>query len=120
MATTAKTEEEKMSVKEGYIGNWKNYPKDEIKVRVARPGPLGVPKDLWKLWEAKKIRWEEYERRYLMHVMTDDRAYAQLKEIMRVLKQGKTIRLMCYERMGPCHRFTLKEALESFLERELK
>jgi len=24
-------------LKEEYIGNWKNYPKDEIKIRVARP-----------------------------------------------------------------------------------
>jgi len=68
----------------------------------------------------KKISWQQYESRYLMHVMTDEKAYAKLTEIMKLLKVGKTVRLMCYEAKPPCHRFTLKEALELFLERELK
>jgi len=31
---------------EGYIANWRNYPKDEVKVRVARPSVLVPSQEL--------------------------------------------------------------------------
>lgn len=108
-----------MPLKEGYIGNWRNYPTDEIKIRVARPGALGTPKDLGQKWKDKKITWDEFERRYLLHVMMNKKPHEKLMEIVKLLKEGKTVRLMCYEKNPPCHRFTLKNALEIFLKRAL-
>lgn len=110
----------KMPIETGYIAKWNEYPKDEVKVRIARPSPLGVPYDLWKLAKEGKISWQQYEERYTAHVMTDDKAHAKLMEILTILKEGKTVRLICYEKEWPCHRFTLKEALELFMEKELK
>lgn len=109
-----------MPVKEGYIAKWNEYPKDEVKIRVARPGPLGVPKDLWQLIKDKKIDFAEYELRYLLHIMMNVKAHQRLIEILAMLKAGKTVRLICYERNPPCHRFTLQKALTILLERELK
>lgn len=108
-----------MDLKEGYIGNWKNYPKDEVKVRVARPGPLGVPKDLWKKLEAKKIDFEDYQLAYMLHVVMDTKARLALMDILTMLRCGKTVRLMCYEKEPPCHRFTLKKAIETLFDRAL-
>lgn len=31
---------------EGYIANWKSYPKDDVKVRVTRPGVLAPSQEL--------------------------------------------------------------------------
>ncbi len=101
-----------MPIETGYIAKWKDYPTDEIKIRVARPGPLGVPKKLWKLAKENKISWHEYEIMYLLHVLTDKKASEKLFEIARLLQDGKTVRLICYEKNPPCHRFTLKKALE--------
>jgi hypothetical protein len=41
-------------LKEGYIGKWKKYPKDEVKVRVARPSVLAPSKELLKDWKEGK------------------------------------------------------------------
>lgn len=108
----------KVKILEGCIVKWKKYPKDEVKVRVARPGPLGVPKDLWWLWKDKKITWEDYESRYLLYVMKNEKAHDALLDILRLLKAGVTVRLMCYEKNPPCHRFTLKNEIESLFEKE--
>jgi len=108
-----------LPILEGYIAKWNEYPTDEVKVRVARPGPLGVPKKLWQLAKDKKITWEEYEMRYLVHVIMNDKARNKLLEVAQMLKEGKTVRLMCYEKNPPCHRFTLKNVLEILLDKEL-
>jgi len=105
---------------EGYIAKWKSYPTDEVKIRVCRPGPLGTPKDLGKLWEDKKIDWDEFELRYLLHVMMNDKARDALAKIVLMLRQGQTVRLICYEKNPPCHRFTLKKAIEILFEQEGK
>jgi len=106
------------NLKTGYIAKWNEYPTDEVKIRVCRPGPLGTPKDLGKLWTDQKITWDEFELRYLLHVMMNKKAHQRLMEILAMLKEGKTVRLMCYEREAPCHRFTLKNMLEVFLDKE--
>jgi len=45
----------KMVLKEGYIGNRRKYPKDEVKIRVARPSCLGPSESLLKDWKERKI-----------------------------------------------------------------
>jgi len=42
-------------LKEGYIGRWKKYPKNEVKVRVARPSVLAPSKELLKDFKEGKV-----------------------------------------------------------------
>jgi uncharacterized protein YeaO (DUF488 family) len=99
-------------LKEGYIGKWKSYPKDEVKVRVARPSVLGPSLKLLKDWKEGKIDWEEYERRFRKEILSNPKAVAKLIEIKRLAKE-KDIRLICYEKNPPCHRFILMDLIKS-------
>ena len=97
-------------LKEGYIARWKKYPKDEIKVRVAnwpyKRNLLGPSKELLKDWKEGKIDWLEYERRFRKEILSNSNAVAKLKEIKK-LAEKKDVRLICYEKNPPCHRFML-------------
>lgn len=113
---------------EGYIGNWKNYPKDEVKIRVARPSVLAPSLELLsefvkakKYWmakgltelEARKKAWEEigYETRFRREILNNPKAMAKLKEI-KDLAKNRNVRLICYEKNPPCHRFILTKLIE--------
>lgn len=100
-----------MVLKEGYIGNWKSYPKDEIKIRVARPSVLAPSKELLRDWKEGKISWAEYERRFRAEIMSNPKAMEKLRDIKR-LAEKKDVRLMCYEKNPPCHRFILMEMIK--------
>ena len=93
-------------LKEGYIGNWRKYPKDEVKVRVARPSVLAPSKELLKDWKEGMIDWTEYERRFREEILGNPKAVAKLSEIKKLAKT-KDVRLICYEKSPPCHRFIL-------------
>jgi uncharacterized protein YeaO (DUF488 family) len=93
-------------LKEGYIGKWKKYPKNEVKVRVARPSCLGPSESLLKDWKERKINWAEYEKRFRKEILNSPKAVAKLKEIKK-LAEEKDVRLICYEKSPPCHRFIL-------------
>jgi len=99
-------------LKEGYIGRWKEYPKDEVKVRVARPSVLAPSKELLKDWKEGKIDWTEYERRFREEILGNPKAVAKLKEIKKLAKT-KDVRLICYEKNPPCHRFILIDLINS-------
>lgn len=99
-----------MEIRTGYIAKWKCYPTDEVKVRVAKPSFLGPSIELLKDWKDGKISWTEYERRYVEE-MKNPKAIEKIREIVRIA-EAKPIRLMCYEKNPPCHRFILKEIIE--------
>ena len=99
-------------LKEGYIAKWKKYPKDEVKIRVARPSVLAPSKELLKDWKEGEIDWAEYERRFRAEVSNNPRAVAKLKEIKK-LAEEKNVRLICYEKNPPCHRFILIDLINS-------
>ena len=99
-------------LKEGYIGKWKNYPEDEVKVRVARPSVLGPSLELLKDWKEGKIDWEEYTRRFRKEILSNPKALAKLREIKKLAKE-KDVRLICYEKNPPCHRFVLMDLINS-------
>jgi len=99
-------------LKEGYIGKWKKYPKDEVKVRVARPSVLAPSKELLKDWKEGKIDWAAYERRFRKEILNSPKAVAKLKEIKK-LAEEKDVRLICYEKNPPCHRFILIDLINS-------
>jgi len=99
-------------LKEGYIARWKKYPKDEVKVRVARPSVLAPSKELLKDWKEGKIDWDAYERRFRKEILSNPKAVAKLKEIKK-LAEEKDVRLICYEKNPPCHRFILIDLINS-------
>jgi len=100
-------------LKEGYIGKWKKYPKDEVKIRVARPSVLAPSEELLKNWKEGKIGWAEYERRFRKEILSKPEAVEKLREIKK-LAEEKDVRLICYEKNLPCHRFILLD-LTNFL-----
>lgn len=118
-------------LKEGYIAKWKEYPKDEIKIRVARPSILGPSSKLLadfmerkKFWESKGLSELEarkkagidvdYENRFRKEILSNPKAVEKLREIKR-LAETKDVRLICYEKKPPCHRFILMELIEDRL-----
>jgi uncharacterized protein YeaO (DUF488 family) len=99
-------------LKEGYIGNWKNYPKDEIKIRVARPSILGPSKELLKDFKSEKIDWAGFEERFRKEILANPVALEKLREIKK-LAEKTDVRLICYEKNPPCHRFILMDLIRT-------
>ena len=100
-------------LKEYCLWESQKLPLDAVKVKVARPSVLGVPKDLWEKWQRREISWKDYERAYLHWVREYDRAWNRLALIALMAKEswpdgrGRDVYLGCYCRRMPCHRFTL-------------
>ena len=99
-----------MPIVEGYIAVWNKYPLDEVKIRVARPSVLGPSKRLLDDWKAGRITWAQYEERFIDEIESSPKAQEKLDEIVRLAKK-QTVRLLCYEKNPPCHRFILIEML---------
>lgn len=103
---------------DGYIAKWNSYPKDEVKFRVARPSVLSPSKSLLEDWKNGKVSWEEYENAFLTEIAINGKAKRILAEIFCLLKKGNNVRLICYEKNPPCHRFTLINLIKKMLEDE--
>lgn len=92
---------------EGYLANLKNYPKDEIKIYVTRTtGSILAPS--WELlndYQSGKIDWTGYERRYINEMANPKAIRTMLK--IKSLSEKTNVRLICYEKNPPCHRFIL-------------
>lgn len=93
-------------LKESYIANWKNLPKNAIKFRVARPSVLSPSQSLLNDYKQNKIDWQEYEKRFRNEILNKPQSIEQLEYIKKVSKT-KDIYLICYEKKYPCHRFIL-------------
>lgn len=116
-------------VLEGYIGAWKKYPTDEVKVRVARPSILAPSEDLLREFMAAKREFMReqglsehearqaavgsmsFEKRFREQILSNPNAVKRLQEIKR-LAETRNVRLMCYEKEPPCHRFILIEMMK--------
>lgn len=92
---------------EGYLANLKKYPKDEIKIYVTRTaGSILAPS--WELlndFKSGKIDWVRYERRYINEMANPKAIRTMLK--IKSLSEKTNVRLICYEKNPPCHRFIL-------------
>ncbi len=99
-----------MPLVEGYIAKWRTYPQDEVKIRVARHSVLGPSKLLLDDWKAGRITWDQYQTRFIEEIEGNPQAQEKLDEILR-LAQNQTVRLICYEKGPPCHRFILLDML---------
>lgn len=116
-------------IREGYIAKWKTYPTDEVKIRVARPSVLGPSKKLLDSYllaknQCKKNKWDancrqwayeaiHYRIRYRGEINENPAALKKILEITALVLNGKNVRLICYERNAPCHRFILKRMIEA-------
>jgi len=106
-----------MNLKEGYFGNFKNYPKGETLIAVSRYYPRFLGKSIrWRpeLAPSKKLLadykegslpWEEYEKRFRKEMESGPAQHA-INEII-TYSQYSLFRLLCYEKKPPCHRFIL-------------
>jgi len=109
----------KTQIFEGYISNWKNYPQDEVKVRVARPSVLAPSQELLSDFNRLKKKfgreraWElsGYEKRFRREILSNPKAMAKLREI-KEMARTRIVRLICYEKNPPCHRFILMKLIE--------
>jgi len=70
---------DKPKIFEGYIANWRNYPQDEVKVRVARPSVLAPSRELLSEFNRLKKRYGRerawklsgYEERFKRENLSD-------------------------------------------------
>lgn len=95
---------------EGYIARWRKYPEDEVKVRVARPSVLSPSKALLMDYKEGRIDWEGYERRFREEIQSRPAALKKLRTI-KTMSETEDVRLICYEKNPPCHRFILIEMI---------
>jgi len=92
---------------------------DEFKVRVARPSVLAPSQELLSEFNRLKKRygqersWElsGYEERFRGEILSSPRAMAKLREI-KELARTRNVRLICYEKNPPCHRFILMKLIK--------
>lgn len=97
---------------EGYraLVRWNKYPSDEIKVNVFRPYVLSPSKKLLQDYKEAGIDWAEYEVRFHREIKGNPVAMKKLREI-KELSEERDMRLICYEKNPPCHRFLLIEMI---------
>jgi len=100
---------------EGYLAKKITYPKHEIHIVVTATAKsvLAPSWDLLDDWKNKKINWEEYTKRFIMEIITNPEAIKEMKHIKELAKI-KDVRLICYEKQYPCHRFILIHLIEIF------
>lgn len=116
-------------LREGYIAKWKTYPQEELRVRVARPSSLAPSKALLILFLAEKkllikegkskkeahyLAWKfvKYEEHFRDEIANNPEAQSQLRYIVHCLNVGENVRLICYEKEPPCHRFILIDIIK--------
>lgn len=103
-------------LKESYLTNIRNLPKDAIKIVVTRSEghPLSPSKEL--LWDYKKgrINWDQYVERFTQE-MHNDICIAEMRKIKWMAKNND-VYLICYEKSGHCHRFLLMDMINKLDE----
>lgn len=99
-------------IRQTYIADLKNIPRDTVRIRVAHPSPLAPSKELLKDWKDGKITWIQYKQRYITQIQNNHDALQLLEHIRRQARY-KDVYLYCYEKRPPCHRFILVELLKN-------
>ena len=112
-------------ITEGYFAKVKDYPETDWLLCVSLKYPWFVKRDrmghfdrlapskaLLSDWKSGGISWEDYEKRFreeMTHMAPErDLAYLGLKDA-----HGETVRLLCWEKNPPCHRFILLDMIQS-------
>lgn len=97
---------------EGYLAKLKSYPEDELKVFVTRTAHsiLAPSKELFEDYKNGKIDWKEYEERYRKEIYGNQQTMEYL-ERLSLFSKTYNVRLICYEKKYPCHRFILMDII---------
>lgn len=116
-------------ITEGYFGNLKNYPETDWFICIARKHPWFVKKDkmshfpslapsqdLLDDYKNGFADWGLYEAVYRREVANSEQARRDIAWIGIKDSQGETVRLMCWEKNPPCHRFILLDIIEELSE----
>lgn len=101
---------------EGYLALLKKYPSDERKIVVTRTAHsvLAPSAKLLDLYKNGQIDWKEYERQFRIE-MSDSTPQTMLRVIVGFLNWSN-VRLICYEKKYPCHRFILIDMIKEVKE----
>jgi len=104
-------------LKEGYLAKKKTYPKDEIQIIVTATAKsvLAPSWDLLNDYKAGKVDCDGYIRRFTVEMMTNPEAIKEMRRIKELVKT-KNVRLICYEKEYPCHRYILIELINELIE----
>ncbi|GFO95878.1 hypothetical protein ig2599ANME_0059 [groundwater metagenome] len=107
-----------MSLKETYLGNVENVKKmdpDAIMIYVTRRAG-SVLSSSWTLlnaYRAKNIDWDGYVSGF-MREMDNPECRAEMLRIGE-LARTKDVYLVCFERVGNCHRFLLVDLIKGLM-----
>ena len=102
-----------MALLEGYIAKWNKYPKDEVKIRVARPHILSPSKKILKRYKDGELDWKSYDTLYRLYLGGSYDKYRAMREIYELSKK-EDVRLICYEKdPNMCHRSILMEIINN-------
>jgi uncharacterized protein YeaO (DUF488 family) len=101
-------------LKNTYKGNVPNVRKENpgaeiIEVTRSVGHILSPSKELLYLYKDKRIDWDEYVRLFLKE-MAKPECIAEMKRIGELAKT-RDVYLVCYERVGHCHRFLLMDMI---------
>jgi len=101
---------------EGYLAKIHTYPKDEIKivVTVSAKSILAPSWGLLEAYKAGRFTWGVYERIFRLQMTKSPEAMAEMRRIKELAKI-KDVRLICYEKEYPCHRFILIEIINEMV-----
>jgi hypothetical protein len=107
-----------MSLKETYIGNLGNVKKldpDAVIIDVTRrAGSVLSPSwDMLNEYKAGKMIWDAYISRFLLE-MDNLKSRAEMFRIGE-LAMTKDVYLVCFERVGNCHRFLLVDMIKGLM-----
>jgi len=99
-------------LKESYLSNARNLPKDAIKIVVTRSAEHMLSPSKKLLWDYKKgrIDWIEYVKTFTRE-MDNPACVAVMREIKKLANE-KDVYLLCYEPPGKnCHRYLLLDMI---------
>jgi len=74
---------------------------------------LAPSQDLLDDWKTGGLGWKAYESRYRKEITESEQARRDIAWIGIKDCHGETIRLMCWEKSPPCHRFILLNIIQS-------
>ncbi len=99
-------------LKESYLANMKNLPKDSVKIVVTRSAGhmLSPSKTLLFGYKKGKIDWAEYVNTFYRE-MDNPACVAIMREIKKIA-ETRDLYLICYEKEYPCHRFLLLDMIK--------
>ncbi len=107
-----------MSLFETYIRNVENVkranPGAEIVNVTRRAGSILAPSwEMLNLYKNNRINWDVYIKRFVRE-MNNPKSKAEMLRIAELSKK-KDVFLVCFERVGNCHRFLLMDMIKELI-----